>query len=110
MSQMSGFQVTPEYLSQAATSCTNTAGDIAEQLTALQTFIIGMEDYYKGIAANTFQALMEQYNAYATELNQALNGIANGLHGNWANYTDNEQTNVTNVTNVQSGLPAAKLS
>ncbi len=103
------FQVTPQYLADAGTACTNTAGNIQEQLASLRTYVVGVEDWWHGIAAGTFQSLMSEYDLCAASLNNALTGIANGLRGNWGNYTENEQTNMTNISNIQAGLPSAKL-
>jgi WXG100 family type VII secretion target len=103
------FQVTPEYLSGASTACTNTAGSIQDQLAALRTYVVNMEDEWHGIAAGTFQSLMSEWDLCAASLNNALTGIANGLQGNWGNYTQEEQANVSMINQIQSGLPPANL-
>jgi WXG100 family type VII secretion target len=103
------FKVTPEDVANAATSCTNTAGEVQEQLASLRTYVVGVEDWWQGIAAGTFQSLMVEYDACAASLNNALTGIANGLRGNWSNYTENEQANTTNINNIQAGLPPQNL-
>jgi WXG100 family type VII secretion target len=104
-----GFQVTPEYLTDAARSCQNTNDLIQEQLAALKSYVVNMESYWQGIAAGTFQDLMVEYQTCSAALNDALTGIANGLRGNWGNYTANEQTNTSNINNIRAGLPAPSL-
>jgi len=106
---MPSFQVTPEYLSGAATSCTNTNSEVQDQLASLRAYVVGMEDCWQGIASSTFQSLMSEYETCAAALNNALTGISNGLRGTWGNYTDNEQVNATNIGNIQQGLPASNL-
>lgn len=103
------FQVTPEYLSQASAACTNTAQDVQDQLAALKSYVVNLENEWQGIAAGTFQNLMAEYDLCAASLNQALTGIASGLQGNWGNYTENEQTNLKNISAIQAGLPSPKL-
>jgi WXG100 family type VII secretion target len=103
------FKVTPEYLTMAATSCDSTAGEIQGQLAALKTYVVNMEAYWGGIAAGTFQGLMAEYDLCSAALNDALTGIANGLRGNWGNYTANEQGNLTMINNIQAGLPSPNL-
>ena len=103
------FKVTAEYLADAATSCDSTATTVSDQLASLKSYVVGMEDWWQGIAAGTFQSLMSEYDVCSAALNDALTGIATGLRGNWSNYTGVEQTNSTNIQNIEAGLPAAKL-
>jgi len=102
--QTSDFQVTPEYVTNAAASCQNTANEIWEQLATLQVYIEGMDQIWQGIASNTFQDLMVQYNTYATMLYNALTDIGQGLQGNYVNYTSAEQANLTTITTIEQAL------
>src|SRR5262245_30586082 len=103
------FQVTFEYLSNASAACTRTAGDIQADLAGLRTYVVSLENDWQGIAAGTFQDLMAEYDRCAASLNNALTGIANGLHGNWGNYEQNEQAAITSISNIQQGLPPVNL-
>jgi WXG100 family type VII secretion target len=103
------FQVTPEYLINAAASCERTADNIQGQLTSLKMYVMNMEDWWQGIAAGTFQGLMADYQQDANNLYQALTGIASVLRKNAANYVLGEQTNSTVIVNVQDGLPSPNL-
>ena len=107
---MNSFNVTPEYVSQSATACGTTAGQVQEDLATLQQYIINMEDWWHGIASNTFQDLMTDYSKYAAELYNALTEIGVGLQTNYGNYTDTETTNNTSITSIQSGLGSTNLS
>jgi WXG100 family type VII secretion target len=101
-----GVKVTPEMISGAATSCTKTAGDLDQELATLKNYIVGLEAWWQGIAQNTFQELMQEYDTYAQMLHNALTDISGGLTGNYVNYTSTEQQNVTTINNIQNQLPA----
>jgi WXG100 family type VII secretion target len=103
------FKVTPQDVAQAATSCTNTNSGVQDELASLRQYVVSMEDWWQGIASTTFQDLMAEYDRCTAALQDALTGIANGLHGNWQNYTESEQVNVTTITSIQQGLPASNL-
>lgn len=101
---MSNLQVTPEYVSSAATSCTTTANTIQEQLATLQSYVEGMQEIWHGVAAQTFQDLMTQYSTYSAMLYNALTDIGSGLNGNYVNYTDTEQANLKTISSIQTSL------
>jgi WXG100 family type VII secretion target len=107
---MADFQVTPEYVSQAAASCKSTATEIQEQLASLQNYIVQLEGWWQGIAANTFQELMTEYSTYSAMLYNALTDIGSGLTGNYVNYTDTEQANVNTITSIQNSLSSTNFS
>jgi WXG100 family type VII secretion target len=101
---MSGFQVTPDDLQQAAVYVSNSAQNIMTQIQQLGAYAQGLSDYWQGSAQQAFEALMADYNTYATMLDNALTDISSGLNGNYVNYTQAEQTNLSNIVSVQ--LPA----
>ncbi|MFB9835873.1 WXG100 family type VII secretion target [Actinoallomurus acaciae] len=100
------YKVTPEYLSTAATSTDNTATEIAGVLAQIRSYVVGLEASWQGVAYNTFQTLMAEYDIYAKMLHDSLTDIASGLRGNYVNYTDSEQTNITNLRSLDTSLPA----
>jgi WXG100 family type VII secretion target len=104
------FQVTPEDLTQASANCNNAAENIQTQLGILKNYVNEMESWWQGIASGTFQQLMAEYDLCANSLHTALTGIANGLQGNWGNYTQNEQANIGTISNIQAGLPNPNLT
>jgi WXG100 family type VII secretion target len=101
---MTNVQVTPEYISQAASSCKSTATEVQDQLATLQGYIQGMEGFWQGIAANTFQDLMAEYSTYSAMLYNALTDIGSGLDGNYVNYTETEQANMNTISSIQASL------
>lgn len=107
---MTDFKVTPEQISEAAASCDSTAGEIQGQLSDLKSYVVNMEGWWQGIAQDTFQALMQEYDIYSRMLHDALTDIASGLRGNYVNYSDAEQQNITSINTIEAGLSSAKLS
>ncbi|MGW1726751.1 WXG100 family type VII secretion target [Streptomyces sp. NPDC002306] len=107
---MNDFKVTPEMVSQAATSCDTTAGEIQGQLADLKSYVVNLEGWWQGIAQDTFQALMQEYDIYSRMLHDALTDIASGLRGNYVNYTDAEQQNIASINAIEAGLGSAKLN
>ncbi|MDN3357282.1 WXG100 family type VII secretion target [Actinomadura sp. DC4] len=100
------YKVTPEYLSNAATSTTNTATEIDGILAQIRSYVVSLEASWQGVAYNTFQTLMAEYDIYAKMLHDSLTDIASGLRGNYVNYTESEQTNINNLQSLDSSLPA----
>jgi WXG100 family type VII secretion target len=104
------FQVTPEYIAQAAASCKTIAGTVQEELASLQTYIQNMEAYWQGIASTTFQDLMTEYSTFSAMLCNALTDIGSGLEGNYVNYQGTEQANIKTITAIQSALSTVHFS
>lgn len=100
------YHVTPEYLSHAATSTDRTAAEIDIILAQIRAYVRNIEAAWQGVAYQTFQTLMAEYDIYAKMLHESLVDIASGLRGNYVNYTESEQSNVTNLKNLDSSLSA----
>jgi WXG100 family type VII secretion target len=100
------YRVTPEYLAQAATSTDNTAAEIDVILAQIRAYVVNLEASWQGIAQQTFQTLMSEYDIYAKMLHDSLTDIAAGLRGNYVNYTDSEQANINNLKSLDATLPA----
>jgi WXG100 family type VII secretion target len=104
------FRVTPADISAAATAAERTTDNVTEQLAGVKSYVLSFEGAWQGMAANTFQSLMHEYDVYGLMLTQALADISQGLRGNYANYTDSESQNMTNLVKVGDGLPSANFS
>ncbi|GAA4620338.1 hypothetical protein GCM10023196_003930 [Actinoallomurus vinaceus] len=100
------YQVTPEYLSNAVTSTTNTATEIDGILASIKSYVVSLEASWQGVAYSTFQTLMAEYDIYAKMLHDSLTDIASGLQGTYVNYVDSEQTNINNLHSLDASLPA----
>jgi WXG100 family type VII secretion target len=94
------FKVTPEMLSAASASCTNTAEQISAQLSVLRNYVVNLEAQWHGVAASTFSELMADYDVYTRMMNDALTDIGSGLAGNQVNYTEAEQSNINSLQPV----------
>ncbi|GAA3514211.1 hypothetical protein GCM10022220_62100 [Actinocatenispora rupis] len=101
---MSGYQVTPGALHTASVNCTTTADEVWQQLAALRTYVVALEGQWNGMAQDTFQALMTDYDVYSRMLNDALRDISLGLQGNQVNYVDTEQQNINNLKPIEGDL------
>ena len=109
---MNDFRATPQDIANASTSCNSTAANVQEQLASLKTYVIGMENWWQGVASTTFQELMQEYDTYSTMLHNALADIGSGLNGNFVNYHESEQANVNSINLIQNelGLPPVNLN
>jgi WXG100 family type VII secretion target len=103
------FKVTPEQISDAAASCDSTAAQIQGQLADLKNYVVNLEGWWQGVAQDTFQALMQEYDIYSRMINDALTDIASGLRGNYVNYGDAEQQNINSINTIEAGLSNANL-
>jgi WXG100 family type VII secretion target len=99
------YRVTPAEVSAAAVAVDSTAAEIQTQLGTLKTYVVNVESIWRGIAGNTFQALMVDYDIFANMLHNALTDIASGLRGNYVNYVESEQLNISNLQVVHATLP-----
>ncbi|WP_438306678.1 WXG100 family type VII secretion target (plasmid) [Streptomyces sp. HUAS TT11] len=102
------YHTTPADLKTKATDIRNTEQTVQAELDALKNYVIGLEAKWKGVASNTFQELMQEWERYAAQLQNALLAIANGLNGTADNYLGSEHSNVANVNRVS--LPKANLA
>ncbi|MGW1045353.1 WXG100 family type VII secretion target [Streptomyces sp. NPDC002547] len=102
------YNTTPAELKSNATDIRNTQEVVQSELDNLKSYVVGLEGVWGGIASNTFQELMQQWDTHAAQLQQALLAIATGLDGSADNYISSEQSNVANIHNVQ--LPPARLA
>jgi uncharacterized protein YukE len=71
--------------------------------------VVNLEAVYHGVAATTFQALMTDYDVFATMLYNALQDIGEGLRGNFVNYTDTENQAIANLVPINNDIPGAHL-
>lgn len=101
------YHVTPEEVSSAAAFTQTTADEIAELIADVRSYVITMEASWQGVAADQFQMLMHDYDLYARMLQDALTGIAGGLHGTFTNYHDTEVANLNEIQLVDLGAPPA---
>jgi WXG100 family type VII secretion target len=99
------FHATAAQIAQVAQQASNTSSEVQTQLSQLQAYVYDLGAQWLGAASSTFQALMADFQTYANLLNQGLAGIAEGLNGNWQNYSQSEQDNINSLRLVNGSLP-----
>ncbi|MGW1062303.1 WXG100 family type VII secretion target [Micromonospora rubida] len=104
---MTQYNVTPEYVANAAADCDVVANDVQTQLAALQTYVAGLGASWLGVSALQFAELMNNFHTYSVNLHNALVDIGQGLRGNVANYVESETDNARNIASLSSGLEPA---
>jgi WXG100 family type VII secretion target len=100
------YHVTPQELANAVNHTHSTAVEIQTILAHIRGWVEGLGASWQGVAQQTFQTLMAEYDIYAKMLHESLVDIEAGLRGNYVNYTESEQTNVTNLKSLDATLPA----
>ena len=105
-----GFRVTATDIRAASTATRQTAEEVQGDLTDLRRYVQDVEAMWQGVASNTFQLLMEDFDVYAAMLNQALTDIASGLEGNYVNYSATEEQQIKNLQAVNGTIPGANFS
>ncbi|WP_433349847.1 WXG100 family type VII secretion target [Micromonospora sp. CA-111912] len=101
---MTQYNVTPEYVTQAAADCDRVANDVKTQLTALQTFVTGLGASWLGVSALQFAELMNNFHMHSVHLHDALVEIGQGLRSNVVNYVESEADNVRGLSSINGGL------
>jgi WXG100 family type VII secretion target len=106
---MQNLLVTPQMISDAATSCDTTASDITGELAALKSYVVELQGIWHGVASLQFNQLMTDFDIYARMLHNSLTDIAQGLRGNYVNYVDTEEANIRSLVAVNGDIPGARL-
>ena len=101
------YKTTPEDLQAKALDIRTTEQIVQAELDALKSYVVAMEANWQGVASNTFQELMREWDVYAAQLQNALLAIAGGLDSSADNYLGSEHSNLANLNNVS--LPKANL-
>lgn len=99
------FEVTPQYVAEAAADCSNGATEIEQQLQATRAYVFALRDEWDGVAAKNFDALMADFDAFGVMLHNALINIGDGLRGNFNNYTAVEEFATDNLVAVDGEIP-----
>lgn len=99
------YNVTLEYLNKAKSDVQHMVDTMDGRLAEIKSLVMSIESHWQGVAANTFQELMEEWNVYGNMLKNSLQDIGLGLNGTYVNYHDAEQTAVNNLKQIESHLP-----
>lgn len=101
---MTQYNVTPEYVANAAADCDMTAQNVRTQLGLLRTLVEGLGASWLGVSATQFAGLMNNFQIYSVALHDALTDIGQGLRGNYVNYVNTEADNLRNLVSIDGGL------
>jgi len=101
------FKVTPESLLTGASDCTTTNSEIQTQLSALASYVQGLESEWMGTASNAFQLLMIEFRYNADLLNDALQEMAQALTQSAGNYSNSDSVNTKNLSSISGMMPGA---
>jgi WXG100 family type VII secretion target len=105
-----GFRVTAADIQAASTATQQTAEEVQSDLNDLRRYVQDVEATWQGVASNTFQLLMHDFDVYAAMLNQALTDIASGLSGNYVNYAGTEEQIIKGLQSVNGSIPGANFA
>lgn len=105
-----GFRATAADIQAASAATQQAAGEVQSDLNELRRYVQDVEATWQGVASNTFQLLMHDFDVYAAMLNQALTDIASGLAGNSVNYSSTEEQIVKGLQSVNGSIPGANFS
>lgn len=78
---------------QAASDVDSVAGQIAQELQDLKTYLAPLVATWEGSASGDYQALQNRWNQNADDLHKVLTEIAGNLRIAATNYTSAETTN-----------------
>ena len=77
---------------------------IEGQLKTVYNEVEGLKGLWQGQAATAFNQLMERFAGDAKNLNDALQGIADQLHGAGSQYNEQEQSKHSTFGNISARL------
>ncbi|GAA4215781.1 WXG100 family type VII secretion target [Actinocatenispora rupis] len=101
---MTQYNVTPQYVANAATDCDTTAQDVQTQLGLLRTYVEGLGASWLGVSATQFAEMMTNFQVYSVALHDALVDIGQGLRGNYVNYVNSEADNLRGLVGIDGNL------
>jgi len=101
--------ITPQMLADGHKNCVDTATNIDGELAGLRAYVADLAGQWLGVSSLQYVNLMADYDTYGRMLHDALTGIADGLQGNFHNYTTTEATNEAQLVTVNGSIPGANL-
>jgi WXG100 family type VII secretion target len=91
---MTQFQVDSELVHAANSAIQNSIQQISGEINSLQSQLVSLNDSWRGIAANEFQALATRWGATASAVQRQLAELGNALSLAASQYEDIEAANV----------------
>lgn len=85
---MGAIRVTPEELEAQASQVRSQADQVSQVLSTLQSQVADLATRWEGSGSSGFQALFEEWRQSASQVHEAMQGIANLLAQGAAVYRD----------------------
>jgi WXG100 family type VII secretion target len=101
--------ITFQMLQDGNKACTQAVSDIDGELASMRAYVSELAADWLGASSMQYQNLMTDFDKYGQMLNDSLNGIADGLLGNYHNYTTTESAIESTMKTVNGVIPGANL-
>ena len=98
------MRTTVETMEATSRRVSDVRTDIQGLLSTLKGDVDGIRGGWEGSAAIAFHNLMERWDASATKLGQALEGISENIKANSVQFDTTQQDHTASITNVASSL------
>jgi WXG100 family type VII secretion target len=101
--------ITFQMLQDGNKACTDAIRDVDSELAAMRANVSDLAAQWLGASSMQYQNLMADFDKYGRMLNDSLQGIADGLQGNYHNYTTTEASIESTLVQVNGVIPGANL-
>jgi len=101
--------ITFQMLQDGNKACLDTVHEIDGELASMRAYVSELAAEWLGASSMQYQNLMTDFDKYGQMLNDSLNGIADGLLGNYHNYTTTEAAIESQLKQVNGVIPGANL-
>ncbi|WP_433534611.1 WXG100 family type VII secretion target [Micromonospora sp. CA-249363] len=102
--------ITFQMLQEGNKACLQTVTDVSGELASMRSYVSDLAAQWLGASSKQYQNLMNDFDRYGQMLNDSLTGIADGLQGNFHNYTTTEAAVESQFKDVNEALPQANLN
>lgn len=102
--------ITFQALQDGNKACLDAVSEIDGELASMRAYVSELAAQWLGASSMQYQNLMTDFDKYGQMLNDSLNGIADGLMGNYGNYTTTELSIESTMKSVNGVIPGANLS
>jgi WXG100 family type VII secretion target len=103
------ISITFQMLQDGNKACTDTIKDVDDTLGRMRADVSELAGQWLGASSVQYQNLMTDFDKYGQMLNDSLQGIADGLMGNYHNYTTTEVAIEQSLLQVNGVIPGANL-
>ncbi len=102
--------ITFQMLQDGNKSCLDAKQEIDSELASMRAYVSELAAQWLGASSQQYQNLMTDFDKYGQMLNDSLQGIADGLMGNFHNYTTTEAAIESQMKEVNGVIPGAHLT